>query len=338
MEHERPARRTARCGLHGRFYDSWSAVGCPECAKRGRAPRVSRRGGWAAPLLLLAGALGVAHGQGWLPLLSNTVAVAPAPPRLPARVDPTPYRAEIEALEAVLYRTSEVERGDAERAGAAARELGDRLVRDLDRVAGSQALLRLGAFAMNVESSADAGYALPDLSGPRRDGERLRGELFERAPWWRRAGPALASAQRPPPPRADVLDVQALERFASSLAPLVAAGRREMLAFGEPWVDVAEGSAAEARLTRDWQEFAKTWDARVTRACGKVPARPGFDDDLHVVMAHQLLGDACHKLRVATVSAGDAAVPMKSWRKGSLDEATARIEEARAHLADAMRF
>jgi hypothetical protein len=111
-----------------------------------------------------------------------------------------------------------------------------------------------------------------------------------------------------------------------------------MLAFGEPSVDVAEGSAAERRLARDWQEFSKKWDVRVTRACAEAPAAPSLDDDLHVVMAHQLLGDACQRLRLATVSSGDSSVPMKSWRRGSLDQAAARIDEARNQLEDATRF
>jgi hypothetical protein len=339
MERERDARRTVRCGLHGRFYDAWSARGCPDCAKRSRSRTAGRGGGWSAAPLLLAGALGLAYWQGRLPVLANTVHVAPAPaPAQPLRLDPTPYRAEIEALEAVLYRDGRVALGDAERVAAAARALGDRLARDLDRVAGSRALLRLGAFAMEVEARAEAGYALPDLAGPRRDWERLRAELFQKAAWLRREGPALAAAQRPPPPRADLLDVQAHERFAKALAALLADGRRELMAPGEPSVDVAEGSAAEARLARAWADLSRDWEQRVSRACAKAPAAPAQGDDLHLVMAHQQLGDACHQLRLATVAPGEAPVPMKSWRQASLDQAAARISEARAQLEDATRF
>ena len=68
------------------------------------------------------------------------------------------------------------------------------------------------------------------------------------------------------------------------------------------------------------------------------PAAPALDDDLHVVMAHQLLGAACQQLRVATVSAAEAPVPVRSWREGALDLAEARIQEARTHLAEATRF
>jgi hypothetical protein len=76
----------------------------------------------------------------------------------------------------------------------------------------------------------------------------------------------------------------------------------------------------------------------VSRACAKAPAAPALDDDRHVVMAHQQLGDACHQLRLASVAPGEAPVPMKSWRQASLDQAAARIAEARARLEGATRF
>ena len=193
MDRERGARRTVRCGLHGRFYDAWSGRGCPECTRRSASSRTGRSGGFGAALLLLAGALGLLHWQGRVPVLANTIRVEPAP--APRRLDATPYRAEIEAIEAVLYGAGGVEPGGAERVAGAARALGDRLSRDLDRAAGSRALLRLGAFAQDVEARSEVGYAPPDLSGPRRDWERLRAEWFLQAAWLRREGPALTRFQ-----------------------------------------------------------------------------------------------------------------------------------------------
>ncbi len=334
--------RSARCPLDGRVYDSWSEAGCPDCAARAKrlpAPP-PRRSGVPAALLLLAAVAAAAHWQGLLPRLTNRVE---AQRRFELRssapnLDPAPYRAEIEAIEAVLYRDTQAEWADGERVAAAARELADHMTAELDRITAHAVLLRLSAFAMEAEANADAGYALPDLARSRRAWQRLRSELFAPAPWLRREGPDLAAVQNPAPRRADWLDIGALERFAKALDPLLASGRREMLAFGEVYVDVPEGSPEEAQLVDDWLAFARRWDERVTKACGQAPARPALDDDLRVVMAHQLLGDACHQLHVATVSAGEASVPMKHWRSSSLDQAAARIAEARAQLAEARRF
>lgn len=100
-------------------------------------------------------------------------------------------------------------------------------------------------------------------------------------------------------------------------------------------MDVAEGSAEERKLVRDWQGFARGWDERMTKACAKAPAAAALDDDLRL---QQLLGQACQQLRVATVGAGDLPVPMKHWRESSLEQAAAHIAEARAQLAEAKAF
>jgi hypothetical protein len=227
MGRERGARRSVRCGLHGRFYDAWSVAGCPDCAKRSPLLRARGGRGWSAALLLLAGAAGLAHWQGRLPVLTNTIRIEPAP--------------------------------------------------------------------------------------------------------------ALATAQRPPAPRGDRLDVQALERFEATLSTLLADGRRELPAIGEPSLAAAEGSSAEAHLAPDRAELSRGWEQRVSLACAEAPAAPALGAGLHVVTAHQLLEDACHQLRLAIASPGEAPLPTKPWGQGPLDQAAARIAEARAQLDAAMR-
>jgi hypothetical protein len=140
-----------------------------------------------------------------------------------------------------------------------------------------------------------------------------------------------------PAPRVDLRDVQAHERFAQALTALLADGRRELMTVGEPYAGAAAGSAAETRLARDWAESFWGWEQRVSRACAMAPAAPAQGGDLRVVMAHQQLGDACHQLRLATEAPGEA-VPMNSQRQASLDQAAARIAEARAQLEGAARY
>ena len=98
MDREQGARRTVRCGLHGRFYDAWSA-GCPDCARGGSASRSRLGAGFAVALLLVAGGLALAYWQGGLPL-ANTTRVEPTPVEK-TRVEPAPapLQPDLEALE-----------------------------------------------------------------------------------------------------------------------------------------------------------------------------------------------------------------------------------------------
>jgi hypothetical protein len=344
--------RAARCPRHGRIFDRRAASGCPACADE--AARLERRGpappSRALPLAALLAAVVLAAGLAWAwPRAQGRIRAWRAasaerhaageergPAFAPARgLDPTPFRVQIEALEAVLYRESPPELGDPERVAALAAELAERVMAQpgVGRLAGIGAMQRLMAFSAGAGAEGDAGYAAPDLARPRRAWESLRAELFAPAAWFQRSSPELVQAQRREAPRADVIVRDGLVAWADTLAALAAAGRTEMAAFGEQLVDAAEGSREEAELVRRWQDFARAWDARVARACQGAPPAPPWDDEPHVVQAHQLLGQAAHQLRMATVPNGDFAVPTRWWREQGLDGADAAIAEARGELA-----
>jgi hypothetical protein len=161
--------------------------------------------------------------------------------------------------------------------------------------------------------------------------------MFRGAPWFRRSGPHLAQAQRKPEPRAEPGVLASLGAWADALDSLAAAGRREMLEFGEVYVDVAEGSREERALTAAWNAFAREWDGRVSGACSQAPGQPGLGGEMNVVLAWQSLGQAAHQLRIATVSPAEWSVPDKAWRQQSLAQAEANVAEARAHLEKARR-
>lgn len=264
--------RTARCPRHGRIHDRRSEAGCPACASQ--ASRLARRG--------------------------------PSPPaelRDGAELDPTPFRVEIQALEAVLCRPSPPDLGGCERVAVLAAELAQ-------RVAAQPGLGRLAA---------------------------LRAELFVPAAWLRRSSSELVLGQQPEPPRADAIVRDGLVAWADALTALSAAGRSEMAAFGEQLVDAAEGSREERELVARWEACARGWDARVTRACAGAPPAPPRGDEPHLVQAHPPLGQAAHRLRMATVAAGDFSVPTRWWREQSLDRAGGALAEARRELALARR-
>lgn len=361
------AGRSARCPRHGRVYDSCSEGGCPSCAAEARCLEAEpgtppRRAGLLVAGIVALATAGAIH-QGWISLPGRPASPAPeagravgrvfasgddpavVPASLPApgerhgggSLDPAPFRGEIEAIEGVLYMPSPPEYGDPERVARLAMELGARMQAELGHLPGRRAFVALVGFAAEVEAQGEAGYAAPDLGGPRRAWESLRAGLFRPAAWFRRGGARLAAAQQKPEPRAEPGTLASLGAWADDLDALAAAGRREMLAFGEIYVDVAEGSREERTLTAAWHEFAREWDGRVTRACADAPGQPGFDGEMNVVMAWQSLGQAAHQLRVATVSPAEWSVPDEAWRQQSLAQAEGRIAEARAHLARARR-
>jgi hypothetical protein len=348
------ATRTARCARHGRVYDSRSEGGCPACAAEAEAIFAAQPGRRAGLLLL---ALGLLLAGGFAltlqpdPLdallsMAQREGSAPAPQArretafaAPAggSIDPAPYRAEIEAIEEVLYRGAPPGLGDVDRVSALAMQLGDRVHADLGPLAGRRALVRLVGFAAEAGAAGEAGYAAPELSLARAEWEALRRELFQPAPWLRTTTARLVAAQTPPVARATPRELGALRDWAAALEELVGSGRKELLRFGEQSVDVAEGSREERALVDRWRSFAREWDARVQQASAQAPPSPLLDGEPHVLQAHQELGQAARQLALATQAVGDYAVPMKWWREQCLDGAAQHLAEARRRLEAARR-
>jgi hypothetical protein len=123
--------------------------------------------------------------------------------------------------------------------------------------------------------------------------------------YWQ-GGLPLANTTRVEPARAPVPvqpELEALERFAETLVPILADGRGEPLPIG--------------------------WELRVYNACANPPAAPATGG-AHASTAHQLLGDACHELRGAILPPADS--PAEAWRQQALAQAGAKLAAARAEL------
>lgn len=282
---------------------------------------------------LLAGLLGALAVAAGLRLWSGAVGVAG--PHLSVRLDPAPYRAEIERIEAILYQERPASEGQPEQVARLASDLAERIRAGESRLAGQAGFVRLLAFAADVDAQEDAGYAAPDHGRPRSEWVALRAELFEPAPWLRLATPLAAEPQRRPEPTADPATIARLRTFVRLLSALVEDSRPELLRFGEQYVDVAEGSAAERRLAEDWNRYARRFGERLQDVARQAPPQPAWDGEPHVVAAHQRLGEALQRLRLATVAPGELALPDKAWRRESLDGAAALLDEARRELAQA---
>jgi hypothetical protein len=281
---------------------------------------------------MLAGLVGALAVAAWVYLGSAPGGGAVRPG---AGLDPEPHRAEIAALEDLLYQERPAELGDPELVSRLAAELGERVLAREGRRTGRAAFERLLAFSSDAGAEGDAGYAAPDLSRARLAWEGLRGEVFAPAPWMRVASPLPPERQRRPEPATTPDTLLRLRTWARRIAALAAESRPEMLAFGEAYLDVAEGSAAERRLADDWNRFVRGFDARVAEVAGHAPPAPAWDSEPHVVAAYQRLAEALQRLRTATVAPGDLVLPDRAWRRENLDGAAQLVEAARRELGEA---
>jgi hypothetical protein len=287
-------------------------------------------------------ALALLGGFAWLTqpaMLARLGATGEAAPaaatRAPGLVDPTPYRATIEAIEAVLYREGRAAWSDPETVASLAMQLGDRLYADLGPLRGRPVLVDLVDFATAIGAQAESGYAAPELEGPRAAWEALRTRWFGAAPWFGRTTAGLVAAQRPTAPTASLVDLHETWKWAGAIERFVANGRGALERHGEVGVDAAEGSQAERDLVARFQDFARDWDARVRGLAAVAPHAPSPEGEPNLLFAHQALEQAVQQLALATTPEGDAPIPMKGWRTQCLDAAAAHLEAARGFLAEA---
>jgi hypothetical protein len=134
---------------------------------------VGTRGMLAGTIAALAVGVALHHAAGSRP--------GPAPvPRAAIPIDPTPYRGQIAAIDALLRREGPARLGDGDRAGRLALPLAREVAAREPGSAGRAAFQRLVAFAGEVDADGDAGYAPPRLARARAAWESVRGEVFRR--------------------------------------------------------------------------------------------------------------------------------------------------------------
>jgi hypothetical protein len=112
----------------------------------------------------------------------------------PARLDPTPYRPMIEAMESVLYSPERPTREDRQVFGDAARALTVALRQPPPSGAQKRALEAIEPFALIADVDATHWDKL-DVVKTRMEWENLRGARFESAEWFKTGSPALREAQ-----------------------------------------------------------------------------------------------------------------------------------------------
>lgn len=271
----------------------------------------------------------------------------------PGDLDPTPYRAEIEAIETILYARHEPGWQTADMASAAVMKLGSSIARRARHPEVREVGARVLTLGSRFGAEADAGYAMPDLARMRRDWETLRNEIFRPAAWFRgnlrpaapasdhaaalaqRATLALDAAQTPaapdPVPRREM---RRYERLIDELGQQADRGQRQCESLGEPDYDISVPTAHSEKHVASWFAWSREWEGELFDAWDDAPARPGFDAQPELLSAHQKLEQALRDLQMVPRGAGMWPTPFQGQWEQRFASARVNLEEARAYLAD----
>ena len=252
------------------------------------------------------------------------------------RINPTPFRAEIEALERVLYKTSPPDYGDAEAAASLLRRLHE-------RVSGEAAnpVIRGRVdeilFLASLADGGDTGYALPDLGPTRERWEQIRAAVFAPADWFASGGDEIVSAQTRPAPTVTLQEVHELTLVIGRIERLVADGRRQCDELGEPQYSIeAPGAAGRAQI-EGWRRWAREWDDAVNGVAAHLPPAPAWDGEPNYAVAYQEIERAIRELRLVPGGAGDWPTPFRySWEQ-RFTAAGRALRAARESLSVAVR-
>jgi hypothetical protein len=118
-----------------------------------------------------------------------STASAPENPAAPGgeRIDPETYRAEIEELEALLYRPEPMRYGEESGVEDALRRMGARVMNSTADPIAHQKGSELVALAGRVARESKSGKPLPDRARMRLQWEKVRTRVFQDADWFRRS-------------------------------------------------------------------------------------------------------------------------------------------------------
>lgn len=336
--------RSTTCPAHGLRYDARSTAGCVLCRqeqaaqKRGRRDRalhltlftlllvtlVAGIGYWRAPALResfnLMKRMNVAESQA-----KSTSSTAQNTSY--AKIDPEPVRAEIEALEALLYGTNKSWTVGNQLA-ITTRALSSKIPPSPSAAPIRAALARYTEMHSIEE---EGGYVGVNVESARDEWEKIRDRSFEAAPWFSQAtGASLREARA-----SDASErAEAMLAFCDHLDRVIERTATEVLALPE----VAEVVSAEQRReVSEWEEWARNWDGELQQELRGFPSHPGFDTDANLTFAFQKLESAAHALRLLPVSSGDWPTAAMYMREMRLEEARAAVREAREYLAKVPR-
>ena len=252
----------------------------------------------------------------------------------PNAIDPTPYRAEIESLERVLYKHSPPDYGDGDLAASMLMRLYTKVS---ERVANPMVRGRVDEilFLASYADIGESGYSLPDLKPMRERWERIRAEVFTPADWFASGGGDIDAAQLRPVPTVTEQQVYELSRVIERIEVLVEGGRDRCDELGEPEYSVeAPGLAGRAQINR-WHQWGRVWSDDIDAVAAFLPPAPAWDGEPDFVMAYQEIERAIHELRLVPHGAGIWPTPFRHLWDQRFASAERSVQMARDCLASA---
>jgi len=219
--------------------------------------------------LLLAAILAAGFGGWWWCRSRPDSGRGAVAARSSGRLNPAPYRAEIEAIEGALYRSAPPNFSDAAKIGDEAERLAMRLAGSLTPRT-TEARSQLNAFAASLTAASESlSYAPTARIEWTRAWEETRAAVFEPAPWFHAAavvGPASSAAD-------PANSLAQLRQAADSIAGLIDSARLETVDFGDEQVNLANLNLVpdgREKLER-WRRWVSGWVPRVDAALAALP-------------------------------------------------------------------
>ena len=305
-------RRMVRCKAHGLHYDPKIATGCYLCLKEAARHKIYRRPKF---LMLLGSALGAAlmlyaifgPDQPYDPDSAAPEGLVLSDEDGANRLDPTPFRGAVEALEQAFFRTPIESSSDLALVGPRLVSTTSSLRTSIRREHPDSPVV--GALD-NLESELPReGLSFAELESARESWLRLRERYLEEAIFYYR--PSTKSSTRSAAQTASTAEYQTL---ANDLENFLSDG-----------LYAAQG-AMDAGDSSGWQDFVQGWRNRFTELAKTRPRQPKSNADAALLRAYQELDQA---LRKADALSRNKRLPQSL---NSFDDALRQVRKAQDGL------
>jgi hypothetical protein len=181
--------------------------------------------------------------------------------------------------------------------------------------------------ALTEEATPEAEEATPQAEEATPQAEEATPRVEEALPQVEEALPQAeeATPQAGVPAPADPEAVAALRKVVAEAAALIQTAREEIEVFGI--VSEGGGEAWDEEQAKAW---LKSWEERLAAIRGTLPAQPGADADMNLILARQELENALREM--GQLAGADAGVPTRAQIQSRLEEAARTLKGAKESL------